>query len=35
MERMKKARATIDKLESLTAADYWPYPTYYNLQFSV
>ena len=34
-ERMNQARETIDKLESLTASDYWPYPTYYHLQFSV
>ena len=33
--RMKQARQTIDKLEALTAADYWPYPTYYHLMFSV
>ena len=33
--RMNQTRKTIDQLEALTAASYWPYPTYYHLQFSV
>ncbi len=32
---MNEARTLIDKLETLTAAEYWPYPTYYDLLFSV
>ena len=33
--RMEKARAIIDHLETLVAADYWPYPTYVDLLFGV
>ncbi len=33
--RMEQARASIDRLERLTAADYWPYPTYADILFSV
>ena len=32
---MNEIRAIVDKLESLTATEYWPYPTYYDLLFSV
>ena len=32
---MNEVRALVDKLETLTASDYWPYPTYYDLLFSV
>ena len=30
---MTKLRATIDHLETLVAADYWPFPNYYDLLF--
>ena len=33
--RMQKVRGIIDHLETLVAADYWPFPTYYDLLFSV
>ena len=33
--QMNELRAVIDKLETLTASEYWPYPTYYDLLFSV
>ncbi|MBQ1280884.1 MAG: glutamine synthetase type III, partial [Oscillospiraceae bacterium] len=33
--RMNELRVIVDKLETLTASDYWPYPTYYDLLFSV
>ena len=33
--RMEEARQSIDRLESLTAAEYWPYPTYADILFSV
>ena len=32
---MNKVRASVDKLETLVAADYWPYPRYTELLFSV
>ncbi len=32
---MNEVRTLVDKLETLTAEDYWPYPTYYDLLFSV
>ncbi len=32
---MEKARETTDKLETLTAKDYWPFPVYSDLLFSV
>ena len=32
---MTKVRAIIDHLETLVAADYWPFPTYCDLLFSV
>ena len=32
---MNEIRTIVDKLESLTATEYWPYPTYYDLLFSV
>ena len=34
-ERMKSVRAIADQLETLTASDFWPYPTYCDLLFSV
>ena len=33
--QMNKVRASIDKLEMLVAGDYWPYPRYTDLLFSV
>ena len=33
--QMNKVRASIDKLETLTATEYWPYPSYYDMLFSV
>lgn len=35
IEKMNAARAIIDELEPLVDADFWPYPTYYDLLFSV
>ena len=32
---MKYVRAIADHLETLTASDFWPYPTYCDLLFSV
>ncbi len=34
IERMGEVRAAADALESMTAADFWPYPTYTELLFS-
>ena len=33
--RTCEVRALVDRLEALTAADFWPYPTYCDLLFSV
>jgi len=33
--RMSGVRAIIDHLETLVASDYWPFPTYYDILFSV
>ena len=32
---MEKLRAVVDEMESLTSADYWPYPNYFDLLYSV
>ena len=32
---MENLRAAVDEMESLTSADYWPYPTYFDLLYSV
>ncbi len=32
---MADIRKCVDKMETLTAADYWPYPTYFDLLYSV
>ena len=32
---MEAVRACVDEMETLTSADYWPYPTYYDLLYSV
>ncbi len=33
--RMEEMRAIIDKLETLTASEFWPYPNYCDMLFSV
>ena len=33
--RMEQMRAIIDKLETLTASEFWPYPNYCDMLFSV
>ena len=33
--RRQKASSLINQLESITAAHYWPYPTYADILFSV
>lgn len=35
VKQMDDIRAVIDRLETLTASEFWPYPTYYDLLFSV
>ncbi len=32
---MEELRAAVDEMETLTSADYWPYPTYYDLLYGV
>lgn len=32
---MEEVRKYADEMETLTSADYWPYPTYYDLLYSV
>lgn len=32
---MEEIRAAVDKMETLTSSDYWPYPTYFDLLYSV
>ncbi len=32
---MEAVRAIVDEMETLTSADYWPYPTYFDLLYSV
>ena len=32
---MEEVRGLVDKMETLTSSDYWPYPTYYDLLYSV
>ena len=34
-ETMGRLREAVDELETITAADYWPYPSYTELLFSV
>ena len=34
-KRTEEVRKVIDKLEALTASKYWPYPTFYEILFSV
>lgn len=34
-KRTEEVRKVVDKLENLTASKYWPYPTFYELLFSV
>ncbi|MGN0813985.1 MAG: glutamine synthetase III [Candidatus Coproplasma sp.] len=33
--QMEKVRSVVDEMEKLTSADYWPYPTYFDLLYSV
>ena len=33
--QMEKTRSVIDKIESLTATEFWPYPSYCDMLFSV
>ena len=33
--RMDEVREVIDRLETIVSSDFWPYPTYYDLLFSV
>ena len=33
--RMALVRETIDHLETLVTSEHWPFPTYYDLLFSV
>ena len=35
LSNMNDARKFIDRMEKLTASDYWPYPTYSELLFNV
>ena len=32
---MEEIRARVDKMETLTSSDYWPYPTYFDMLYSV
>ena len=32
---MEEVRGFVDEMETLTSSDYWPYPTYYDLLYSV
>ena len=32
---MEEIRAYVDEMETLTSSDYWPYPTYFDLLYSV
>ncbi len=32
---MEDLRAKVDEMETLTSSDFWPYPTYYDLLYSV
>ena len=32
---MEEMRSKVDKMETLTSSDYWPYPSYYDLLYSV
>ena len=32
---MEELRKTVDELETITAAGYWPYPSYTDLLFSI
>ena len=35
LQIMKELRGSVDKLETLTSAEYWPYPGYGEILFSV
>ncbi|MDE6441443.1 MAG: glutamine synthetase III, partial [Clostridia bacterium] len=32
---MEEVRRLVDEMETLTSSDYWPYPTYYDILYSV
>ena len=32
---MEEVRALADEMETLTSSDYWPYPTYFDILYSV
>ena len=32
---MERVRALVDGMETLTSSDFWPYPTYFDLLYSV
>ena len=32
---MREIRTRVDKMETLTSSDYWPYPSYFDLLYSV
>lgn len=32
---MEEIRARVDKMETLTSSEYWPYPTYFDMLYSV
>ena len=32
---MEEIRKKVDKMETMTSSDYWPYPTYFDLLYSV
>ena len=32
---MEEVRALVDEMETLTSSDYWPYPTYFDILYSV
>ena len=32
---MEEVRALVDEMETLTSSDYWQYPTYFDILYSV
>ena len=32
---MERVRKVVDEMETLTSSDYWPYPTYFDILYSV
>ena len=35
LSAMNELRATVDTMEPITSDEYWPYPTYADLMFSI